>query len=214
MKTVAFYSYRCRNDKAKIAVNCAKHLSEMGKKVFVLCCDLFSPSLRYFASQKFSLSDKPSKGFLDYLLIYQAIGQSPEFLKNYVTQTTDSGVHFMLESEISSGYTSKILAVDWRYFFPEKQPILGVYFLLNLRNRIKDDFNPDIILIDMPAGITYIGTAILAVWAKKIIFLTTNERCDQNGFNIISRYVNGDHAKVIVNNQNQVFQALNMLISD
>jgi len=191
MKTITFYSYKGGVGRSLALANMAKRLSEFNKKVCLLDFDLEAPGL----SHKFSPHINPQKiknGIVDYIYEYYVNGILPESIKDYSTNFSlyqnKEVINFIPAGNINSNdYWKKLSAINWYDLLYDNKN--GLAFFLDLKEKIKNEFSPDFLLIDSRTGITEISGITMSILADEIVVLAANNRENFEGAQKIIRSV-------------------------
>src|SRR5580700_2760824 len=162
MRTITFYSYKGGVGRSLLVANAAKYLSTLGKKVFALDLDLEAPGLHYKFELDSDTRQSPAvPGIVDILVSVIKQNPLPQSLEDYTTQVPVSegagSIRIMPAGTAPSGDYWRLLSqVNWYDLFYGDNPA-GVPFFLELKERIRTDYNPDFFLIDARTGITEMG---------------------------------------------------------
>lgn len=176
MRTITFYSYKGGVGRSLLVANAAKYLSTLGKNVFAVDLDLEAPGLHYkFALDDPSQSKKEAIGVIDALTYFLNQHRFPPLLIDYTTEIAvpESAGRIQLMSAGSAphrDYWKKLAQVNWHDLFYGSNPI-GVPFFLELKERIRKEFQPDFILIDARTGITEMGGVATTLLPDTIVCL-------------------------------------------
>ncbi|OGY42785.1 MAG: hypothetical protein A2Y67_03575 [Candidatus Buchananbacteria bacterium RBG_13_39_9] len=169
MKTISFYSYKGGVGRSAFLASFAQWLINSGRSCVVLDGDLNAPSLHHKFLESVILAkdvwdlNKQNVGLQLYILDYLAkLNQAADDITEYFiplnSNSSEINCFFMPAGNAPThDYASKHLRIDWKILFPPKDPAPGIDLFLDLRNRIEEEFNPDFLLVDLPAGITNIG---------------------------------------------------------
>jgi CobQ/CobB/MinD/ParA nucleotide binding domain len=162
MRTITFYSYKGGVGRSLLVANTAKYLSTLGKSVFAMDLDLEAPGLHY----KFELDPDikrsgASPGVVDILSSFLKKRELPKSLTGYssaIKVSEGSGPIQIMRAGIAphGDYWRQLAQVNWYEILYGKEPV-GVPFFLELKERIRDEFEPDFLLIDSRTGITEMG---------------------------------------------------------
>ncbi len=176
MRTITFYSYKGGVGRSLLVANAAKYLSTLGKRVFALDLDLEAPGLHY----KFELGwDSPRSrsvpGVVDVLDYFRENGVLPDSLSVYAPPVEVAAgrepIRVMRAGTAPHGdYWRTLSRINWHELFYGAEP-MGVMFFLELKERIKREFNPDFLLIDARTGITEMGGIATTVLADIVVCL-------------------------------------------
>jgi hypothetical protein len=176
MRTITFYSYKGGVGRSLLVANTAKYLSTLGKSVFALDLDLEAPGLHY----KFHLGSDSAptdsiSGVVDILAHFLREGTFPKRLGTY-TKSEDVAkeagpITIMRAGTAPHGdYWRALSRINWYDLFYGTEPI-GAPFFLELQQRIRDEFNPDFLLIDSRTGITDMGGVATTLLPDTVVCL-------------------------------------------
>jgi hypothetical protein len=176
MRTITYYSYKGGVGRTLLVANTAKYLSTLGKTVFALDLDLEAPGLHH----KFELGlelkqSRTVPGIVDILTEFVTNRTLPQSLDTYVSQVNVSGgsgsIHIMRAgTSPSAKYWRQLSQVNWHEMFYGDNPT-GVPFFLELKERIRSEFNPDFFLIDARTGITEMGGVATTLLPDSVVCL-------------------------------------------
>ncbi|MDR0799170.1 MAG: AAA family ATPase [Dysgonamonadaceae bacterium] len=184
MKTVTFYSYKGGVGRTLAVVNIANRLAEFGKKVCVMDFDLEAPGLNH--KYKHNI-DEVKQGLVDYIYEFAVNGVVPGSIGDYAKEITkykytnekdlkkrQNNIIFIPAGNPESGeYWKKLSHISWWNLFYEANSE-GIPFFLDLKEKIKKEFNPDYLLIDTRTGITEISAITMSILADSIVLLAVN----------------------------------------
>lgn len=185
MKTVTFYSYKGGVGRSLALSNIANRFSEFGKKVCIMDFDLEAPGLHL----KFDSGIKGGikKGLVDYIYDFSTHSKIPKSINNYVTEIKFKQKNRQTNiSLIAAGntlikdYWIKLSEINWNKLFYHENS-LGVDFFYNLKEQIKAQINPDILLIDSRTGITDISGITMSIMADEIVLFGANNKENLQG---------------------------------
>ena len=188
MKTIAFctYGHSSTQNTAELLIGVAQYLVHLGKKVFLMDCNLPSPTLHLKTHRAFGGVKGFGHGLLDYLLYFQDVGRTSDELETYVRSTSDANLFLLPAGDApSEDYTSKLLALDFRQLFPEKPPIMGVGVLLYIGDQTEAKFQPDYVLVDLPPMISDLGIAVVQRMADLSVWVSSNDKDESAGMEFI-----------------------------
>lgn len=154
MKVITFCSYWDNPNKARLIIDATKELLKLGKKVFLIDCNLPAPSLHHLSDVDVSVSE----GLVDYILFYQDLENAHTRLEHFVVEAPIGCFLLPAGNAPSTEYASKLLEIDWKKLFPKTSPSNGINLFLFLKEQIEKQYQPDVVLINTPSGITDIGT--------------------------------------------------------
>lgn len=178
MKTITFYSYKGGVGRSLALSNIANRLSELGQKVCMVDFDLEAPGLN-FKFKRHKQSKNIELGLVDYIYDFSHNNILHKSIKDYVIDLNPGKNSFKDISLIPAGdvnnveYWKKLSKIDWYNLFYEKGS-KGVKFFLDLKQKIKEELQPDFLLIDSRTGITDIAGITLKLLADQAIILSVN----------------------------------------
>lgn len=201
MRTITFYSYKGGVGRSLALANIATRLSEFGKQVCMLDFDLEAPGLPY----KFSnfLSDNAHKinlGVVDYIYEFTKNGVLADSLRNYSHSWFPYPKSCL--TLIPAGnpdtnlYWNKLSSINWHELIFENDN--GLALLLDLREKIKREINPDFLLIDSRTGISDLSGIALSYLADDVVVMAANNRENLDGAKKIIRSIS-DPERMIFN---------------
>ena len=168
-----FDTYNAQSRTLALA-NIAMRLSEFGKKVCILDFDLEAPGVHY----KFPKVDLHNrKGLVDYIYEYVQTKERPENLQEMVitlppTIKDGEPIQLIPAGDIhDKNYWSNLSNINWTELLYKED---GILFLLDLKERIKNELNPDFLLIDSRTGITEIAGITISLLADHVTLLAVN----------------------------------------
>lgn len=193
METITFYSYKGGTGRTLVVANVARYLSRFGKTVAVLDFDLEAPGLHY----KLNL-DNPGEaisvpsGVVDYFHSCHQQGSAPDSLEDYcipleLSAAEQGPIHLMGAGDVPSRqYWEKLSQINWHEFLYAPGAV-GVLRFLELKERIRERFEPDFLLIDARTGITEIGGVATAILPDKVVCLLLHNRENLDGARAVLR---------------------------
>jgi MinD-like ATPase involved in chromosome partitioning or flagellar assembly len=203
MQTITFYSYKGGVGRSLVLANVAIYLAKFGQKVFALDFDLESPGLHYkFIPKRNERKEKIKQGAVDLIHRFAATDYGnnvlPESLLDYtveIERREDSGGSITLlpaGNVPSKEYWQKLAGINWKELFyaeaDESLP-LGIPFFLELKERIRNEFSPDFLLIDSRTGITEIGGIATTILPDNVICLMVNNEENLEGARAVLRAI-------------------------
>ena len=195
MKTIAFYSYKGGTGRTLVVANAAKYLLRLGLRVFAIDLDLEAPGLHY----KLRLDNEEAfppiaRGAVDLLSDFIHTGTFPDSLASYTVrvqhQEENAGeFHLMPAGNVPcASYWRTLAQINWHQLFYSDSPV-GIPFFLELKERIRNEFSPDFLLIDSRTGITEIGGVATSVLPDQLVCLLMNNRENVEGARAVLRSV-------------------------
>lgn len=195
MQTVSFYSYKGGTGRTLVVANVARHLARFGQRVVALDFDLEAPGLHY----KFNL-DRPDEpipveaGAVDYLHAAFVQHNCPASLAGYfvsVPARRDSDAEILLipaGRAPSPEYWDKLSQINWHeLLYAPGAP--GVRLFLEWQEQIREELEPDFLLIDSRSGITELGGVATKVLPDKLVCLLLANRENLEGARAVLRSV-------------------------
>jgi len=195
MKTITFYSYKGGVGRTLVVANIATYLATFGKKVLAIDFDLEAPGLHY----KFGLGEgdagvEVKLGLVDILANFETEGRLPECLSDYVVQIPAredmQGQIFLLPAGIAprTDYWQRLSRVSWHdlFYCPGAK---GIPLFLELKERIRDQYSPDFLLIDSRTGITEIGGVATTILPEQVVCFVLNNRENLEGAREVLRSI-------------------------
>lgn len=177
METITFYSYKGGTGRTLAVANVAIYLSRFNLNVCIMDFDLGGPGLHY----KFPDAIKDSaikQGLLDY--IYEFVDRKvvPKSLNDFSVQIVEPSqsrgeIRLIPAGTISASYGKKLAAIDWHSLFYEETSE-GIPFFLDLKEKIREEFTPDYLLVDSRTGITEMGGICTSILPEKVVFFVVN----------------------------------------
>ena len=191
VKTITFYAYKGGTGRSLVVANAAKYLAGFGQHVFALDFDLEAPELHY----KFSDPQRPlpvTQGVVDFFARYKQTRALPDSLDSFqvpvpLPAATTGSIRLMPAGTApSSAYWRTLAGLNWHDFFyrPGAQ---GLAVFLELKERIRDEFSPDFLLIDARTGITEVGGIATTVLPDIVVCLLVNNRENLEGVRSVLR---------------------------
>lgn len=193
METITFYSYKGGVGRTLALANVAIYLSRFGQNVCIMDFDLEAPGLHYKFPQSVKNADIKS-GLIDYIYEFTHNKVIPESLNEFTlelspTLNSQGGIRLIPAGNIlSPDYWRKLASIDWHSLFYEEGGE-GIPFFLELKERIRKEFNPDFLLIDSRTGITEMGGLCTSLLPDKVVFLIINNQENIEGARQILRSI-------------------------
>jgi MinD-like ATPase involved in chromosome partitioning or flagellar assembly len=193
MQTITFYSYKGGVGRTLALANIAVYLSRFRQDVCIVDFDLEAPGLHY----KFPQFLEPSKiqmGLVDYIYKFTYGRIVPQSLSEFslmLSEKSESTGEIRLipaGNAFSYEYWRKLASIDWHSLFYERNSE-GVPFFLELKERVREEFRPDFLLIDSRTGITEMSSICTYLLPEKVVFLTINNQENIEGARQILRSI-------------------------
>ena len=180
METITFYSYKGGVGRTLALVNIANRISEFGKKVCIIDFDLEAPGLNH--KYKHNIKKEIKQGLVDYIYEFAINNILPDSIKDYTVNIKlnekQNDIIFIPAGNSEQGeYWKKLSRISWWNLF-YKDDSEGIPFFLDLKEKIKAEFNPDYLLIDTRTGITEISAITMSVLSDQIALFAINN--DEN----------------------------------
>ena len=185
METITFYSYKGGVGRTLTLANIAMYLSRFKQNVCILDFDLEAPGLNYKFSQ-FKDQNLIKQGLVDYIYNFTENGIISDSLSDFsveiIKSTKSKGRVTLIPAGniYSSEYWKKLASINWHELFysPKSE---GIPFFLDLKEKIKKEFNPDFLLIDSRTGITETSGICTSLLPEKVIFFIVNNKENTEG---------------------------------
>lgn len=197
MKTITFYSYKGGVGRSLALANIATRLAEFGKKICLLDFDLEAPGLHYKFS---SINNKLiKKGIVDYIYQFTNDGSLPdkikEFSYEFFSPLAKAKMTLIPAGEVDSpNYWRKLSSINWNDLLYENNSI-GLSFLLDLKEKIKNEIAPDFLLIDSRTGISEMSGITLSLLADDVVIVAANNKENLDGAKkVIKSLLNSDNS--------------------
>lgn len=200
MYAVTFYSYKGGVGRSLLVANCAVYLAQLGLRVVALDLDLEAPGLHYKFRTALLETSGPARGIVDLIDDYANKNQLYESLLDASFEVS-LGDPMLEPNEPRPGgmlrvipagaapsleYWRRLTSIDWKRFLYD-EGATGVEFFVDLRDRIAEEFKPDLLLIDSRTGITEIGNVATSVLADKVVCIVTDTAENLEGSRAVLR---------------------------
>jgi MinD-like ATPase involved in chromosome partitioning or flagellar assembly len=194
MRTITFYSYKGGVGRSLALANIAIRLTEFNKKICLIDFDLEAPGLHL----KFPLETESidiTKGLVDYIYEYSNNGILPKSISDYCieyTLTNKKSFHFLPAGNInSSNYWKKLSSINWFELMFENKG--GLRFFIDLKTKIKNEINPDFLLIDSRTGVSEMSGITLSLLGDEIVIVAANNKENLDGAKRIIKSLKTSH---------------------
>lgn len=185
METLAFYSYKGGVGRSLLLANAARFLASLGKGVVVLDLDFEAPGLHYKLGYTAYRESRLEGGAVPYLVATSREATSPPPLEEHMIQVPvppGSGGWLRLmpagpAPDRAYWAALKQLGEQVRFDDPSGR---GLMPLLDLHARIREELEPDYLLIDARTGVTELGGLATTILADTVIcmFVANQESLD------------------------------------
>jgi len=201
MRTITFYSYKGGVGRSLALANIATRLAEFGRQVCMMDFDLEAPGLQYkFATQLANHAKRIDGGIVDYIAQFTSEGILADHLRpfSYSWFPYPHSCMTLLPAgnPNSSTYWRKLSSINWYDLLYEN--VHGLDLLLDLKEKIKREINPDYLLIDSRTGISEMSGIALSLFADEVVVLAANNRENLEGAKKIIQSVS-DPEKMVLN---------------
>lgn len=192
MQTITFYSYKGGVGRTLVLANVAYYLARFGQKVVALDLDLEAPGLHYKLLPRHQKEDQLPGGVVDYLDAFITEGQVPDNTEDYLVsiplrESIAGQIHLMPAGRApSAAYWHKLSRLDLHHLF-YCDNAAGIPLFLELKERIRETYEPDFLLVDARTGITEIGGVATTVLPDQIVCLLLNNRENLDGARSVLR---------------------------
>ena len=184
MITITFYSYKGGVGRSLALANIATRLTEFGKQVCMLDFDLEAPGLHYkFPNALDDNAKKLDKGIVDYVYEFTNNGKLPDSLRGYshswFPHPKSCLTLIPAGNPDSNLYWKKLAGINWHELIFDNEN--GLALLLDLRDKIQKEINPDFLLIDSRTGISDLSGIALSYLADDVVVLAANNKENLDG---------------------------------
>lgn len=193
MRTITFYSYKGGVGRTLALANIARYLAKFGQNVFTLDLDLEAPGLHYKFDSRWN-TETGHLGVVDYLHALLSKREAPRPIRDHVIEVEPGAnargkIFLMPAGQIpSSRYWRMLTELNWHEHFYEPGA-RGVLSFLELKERIREEFTPDYLLIDARTGITETGGVATTLLPDLLVCLLVNNPENLEGSRMVLRGV-------------------------
>ena len=193
METITFYSYKGGVGRTLALANVAIYLSRFGLNACLMDFDLESPGLHYKFPQFLETTDIKA-GLVDYIYEFACTKIPPKSLNEFsieILPSSESQGGILLipaGNVLSLDYWQKLASINWNSLFYEEDSE-GIPFFLELKERIRKEFDPDFLLIDSRTGIAEMSGLCTSLLPDKVVFLIANNQENVEGARQILRSI-------------------------
>jgi tetratricopeptide (TPR) repeat protein len=195
MTALSFFSYKGGVGRTMALTNLAMRLVEFGKSVFIIDFDLEAPGVP-FKLERYISPDKIETGVVDYIHEFTANGKI-DSLKKYVKELPknnpgDAPMWLMPAGNANlDEYWNKLSRINWHSLFYTEGG-KGLRFFLDLKEKIRKEYNPDFILIDSRTGISELSGISLKILADEVVVLFINNEENIKGTEKVLSFIYND----------------------
>ena len=193
MKTVSFYSYKGGVGRSLAVAYTARYLAQRNIGVCVLDIDLEAPGIVYKFPEKTELVIS-KLGVVDYVHSCISTDKAPENIEEYfstIYQKNQFGYIKVMNAGKgidTNEYWSNLSGIDWNELFL-KETGEGLLIFENLKWQIKNQINPDYLLIDSRSGVTIMGKVCNSVLPDKVVMLLANNAENFHGSKMMYNHI-------------------------
>lgn len=208
MKTITFYSYKGGVGRSLALANIASHLTKYNKQVCLLDFDLEAPGLHFkFAAQLKNQRREIEKGIVDYIYEFSNTGVIPDHISEFSTSflsTAQAYITLIPAGNInSSEYWKKLSNINWYNLLYGSSD--GLYFLLDLKQKIQKELSPDYLLIDSRTGITEMSGITLSLLADTVVVIAANNKENIEGAKKVIRSISDPKNTIVGKSPDVIF---------
>lgn len=175
MRIVTFYSYKGGVGRTLACANFGIYLAKTGRRVLLLDMDFEAPGLdcKFFTDATTNISN----GLIDQVAAFQNGQSLPGLSPIHIPLTeevTRAGGSLQLIPAGNYGvphkYYETLSSLDWKFLLRDTR---GLAFWFDLLSRIRQDIQPDVLVIDSRTGYTEIGGLCTQVLPDTVLLLTS-----------------------------------------
>ncbi len=193
MKTVAFYSYKGGVGRSLLVANLSMFLARFAaKKVLTVDLDLEAPGLhyKYYGYDAVGMTVPPLEaGLVDTLHDYLFAPEPPKTLPILdLWRSPEGGSVHLFPAGIAprTGYWDKLGKMDFHALMRDEDG-LGALLFREVIERIREQFAPDLVLIDARTGVTELGGVAAQVWAQQAFCMMLDQPEHLEGVRAVMR---------------------------
>jgi len=190
MKTAAFYSYKGGVGRSLFIANLSLFLARFAaKKVLTIDLDLEAPGLHYKYEETGVAVPPIEAGIVDTLHEYLYADVPPETLPILDLWHGPEGgsVHFLPAGAAPRAvYWDKLAKMDF-YELIRGQEKLGSLLFHEVLEHIREQLQPDIVLIDARSGVTELGGVATQIWAQQVFCMALDQEEQLEGTRAVMR---------------------------
>ncbi len=190
MKTAAFYSYKGGVGRSLFVANLSLFLARFAaKKVLTVDLDLEAPGLHYKYKETGVEVPRIEAGLVDTLHDYLYAKDPPETLPILDLWRSPEGgsVHFFPAGAAPrTVYWDKLATMDFHELM-RSEDRLGSLLFREVLEHIREQIDPDIVLVDARTGVTELGGAAAQTWAQQAFCMALNQTEHLEGTRAVMR---------------------------
>jgi hypothetical protein len=190
MKTVAFYSYKGGVGRSLFVANLSLFLARFAaKKVLTVDLDLEAPGLHYKYEATGVAVPPIEAGLVDTLHDYLNAPAPPATLPILDLWKGPEGgsVHFFPAGTAPrAAYWNKLGDMDFHALMRDEDRI-GELLFREVLEHIREQLNPDFVLIDARTGVTELGGAAAQIWAQQAFCMALDQAEHLEGIRAVMR---------------------------
>ena len=189
MKTAAFYSYKGGVGRSLFVANLSLFLARFAlKKVLTVDMDLEAPGLHYKYKETGVEVPPIEAGLVDTLHDYLYADAPPEKLPILDLPGPEGGsVHFFPAGVAPrTVYWEKLAKMNFPALM-RAEDNLGTLLFREVLEHIREQLQPDIVLIDARTGVTELGGFAAQVWAQQVFCLAIDQEEHLEGTRAVMR---------------------------
>lgn len=190
MKTVAFYSYKGGVGRSLFVANLSLFLARFAaKKVLTVDLDLEAPGLHYKYEATGVAVPPIEAGLVDTLHDYLYTSAPPKELPilDLFRGPEGGSVHFFPAGVAPrTVYWNKLGEMNFHSLFRDEQDT-GELLFREVLEHIREQLNPDLVLIDARTGVTELGGAAAQIWAQEAFCLALDQAEHLEGIRAVMR---------------------------
>lgn len=179
MKTVAFYSYKGGVGRSLFVANLSLFLARFAaKKVLTVDLDLEAPGLHYKYEATGVVVPPIEAGLVDTLHDYLLAPEPPRTLPILdLWKGPDGGsVHFFPAGIAPrTAYWSTLGKMDFHALMRDDEQKIGDLLFREVLLHIREQLDPDIVLVDARTGVTELGGAAAQIWAQQVFCMALDQ---------------------------------------
>ncbi|GHT09421.1 hypothetical protein FACS189415_4780 [Bacteroidia bacterium] len=217
MKTISFYSYKGGVGRTLALAYTAKYLADSNLGVCVLDIDLEAPGIinKFFTKEEELRSVTSKLGIVDYVNSFKE-GKIPDNLEEYFSTVPEYPKNKYGYIKImgagkgieTNEYWNNLSKIDWNKMFSDEDGE-GLYYIFEiLKRQIKEQINPDYLLIDSRSGVTKMGLICTSVLPDKVVMLSANNSENRYGSKRMYHHIKNSTNFKVDNSESDIICAI------